>query len=311
MPQQESSLRYLTRKALRHWRWAQSEGVHRLIEEDQLDPSVRLANAVRKWRWRRVHGVAPGVAVPVYVVGVQRSGTNMLVRGLETAPEFEVHNENDRKVFDRFRLRSDATVAAVVTTSRHRYVLFKPLCDSHRVDQLLDLDTPAPGLAIWSYRVVDGRVRSAVKKFGDANLRALTAIAAGRGGDRWEAQRLSEENLELIRSFDYATMTPESAAALFWYVRNSLYFELGLDERDTVMLCSYDALVTDPEKAMRPLCSFLGLPWDPRLVAHVSPRSSTGRPPLSLDPRIRARCDALQARLDAAATRKARAALKV
>ena len=44
---------------------------------------------------------------PVYLVGLQRSGTNMLARGLDIAPEFEVHNENDRAVFDHYLLRDD------------------------------------------------------------------------------------------------------------------------------------------------------------------------------------------------------------
>ena len=58
---------------------------------------VRVASAKR--RWRRAHPQAAGRATPVYLVGLQRSGTNMLARGLDTAPEFEVHNENDRAAF--------------------------------------------------------------------------------------------------------------------------------------------------------------------------------------------------------------------
>ena len=32
--QSESSLRYLGRKTLHHWRWARSEGLGRLVQED-------------------------------------------------------------------------------------------------------------------------------------------------------------------------------------------------------------------------------------------------------------------------------------
>jgi len=41
--------------------------------------------------------------------------------------------------------------------------------------------------------------------------------------------------------------------------------------------------------------------WRPELVAHVAARSGSRRPPLDLDPRIRARCDELRARLDESA----------
>src|SRR5438067_1208479 len=199
--------------------------------------------------------------MPVWLVGVQRSGTNMVVRGLEESPEVEVHNENDGAAFEHFRLRPEADVRRIILASRHRYVLFKPLCDSHRVDELLALDTPTAGRAIWAYRGVDGRVRSALAKFGDTNLRVLTEIAAGRGGDMWQAQRLSDESMALIRSFDWASMSSASAAALFWYVRNRLFFDLRLDSRSDVLLSSYDALVADPERETRALAAFIGLPW--------------------------------------------------
>lgn len=287
----------LAKKAARHWRWARQDGVSALIEEDDLRPLSRASRAWRKWRWRRAHGVEAGTAMPVWLVCVQRSGTNMVVRGLEESPEVEVHNENDGAAFDHFRLRPDDVVRQIVMNSRHRYVLFKPLCDSHRVDELLSLDTPTAGRAIWAYRGVDARVRSAVAKFGDTNLRVLTEIAAGRGGEMWQAQRLSEQSLDVIRSFDWRAMSPTSAAALFWYVRNNLFFELGLDRRGDVLLSSYDALVADPEGRTRALASFLDLAWHPGLAAHIERRDARRADRLDLDPRVRKLCDGLEERL--------------
>ncbi|MCU1451669.1 MAG: hypothetical protein JWP02_3839 [Acidimicrobiales bacterium] len=298
MIEDQSGIRHLATKAARHVRWARSDGLARLAEEDDLRPVVRASRAFQKWRWRRTHAVEIGTAAPVWLVGVQRSGTNMVVRGLEASPEVEVHNENDGKAFERFRLRPDPAVRDLVLRSRHRYVLFKPLCDSHRIDDLLALDTPTPGRAIWAYRGVDGRVRSALAKFGDTNLRVLTDIAAGRGLDRWQAQRLSGESLELIRSFDWSAMSPASGAAFFWYVRNILFFELGLDRRADVLLAGYDALVADPAAGTRALASFLGLAWHPGLAAHIERRDAPTPPPLDLDARVRQRCQELQERLD-------------
>ena len=291
----------LTRKAVRHLRWARQDGLSHLVEEDDLRPVHRATRSWRKWRWRRTHEVAAGTAMPVWLVGVQRSGTNMVVRGLEESPEVDVHNENDGAAFERFMLKPDPVVHRIILASRHRYVLFKPLCDSHRVGDLLALETPTAGRAIWAYRGVDGRVRSALAKFGDTNLRVLTEIAAGRGADLWQAQRLSEESLALIASFDWTATTPASAAALFWYVRNSLYFDLGLDRRDDVLLSSYEALVATPELATRALATFLGLDWEPALAAHIEQRDGSRPSRVDLDPRVRRLCQDLEARLDAAA----------
>ncbi len=294
-------LRWRWTRVRRHLRWAREQGVRRLVEEDGLDPVERLSLAVRKARWRRTHDHRPN-AVPVFLLGAQRSGTNMVVRGLERSPEFEVHNENDPAAFVRFRLRPLPEIRALVERSRHAYVLFKPLCDSHRAVELLEeLGTPSPGKVLWVYRGFEARVRSSLAKFGDANLRALRRIAAGHGEGMWQAGGLGEEHLALIRELDPGRMTPASASALFWYLRNSLFFDLGLDRREDVLLVSYDAMVADPERAMRRVTGFLGMPYVPELVAHVERRASPGRASLEIDPRIRARCEELLARLDGAA----------
>lgn len=294
-------MRYAGVRLRRHVYWARTQGVRALVEEDRLNPADRARTAYARWRWRGRHGVPCGSATPVYVVGVQRSGTNMLVRGFEAVPEFEVHNENDRRVFHRYRLRPDQKVIDTVNDSRHRFVLFKPLCDSHRIDHLLALPGVPRGYAIWAYRNVDDRARSAVAKFGDASLEALRWIAAGHGEDIWQGRRLSTQTLEHLRRFDYDAVTQETAAALLWYARNSLYFDLALDRRpEDVFLCCYDALVGDPEGLTRRICDFLGLPWRPALSAHIRPRTPPRRP-LVIDPDARALCDDMMARLDAAA----------
>ncbi len=282
----ESRPRYVLRKVVRHAYWARTEGLGRLVEEDRLDPRERARTAVRKAAWRARHGVPAGTSVPVYVVGLQRSGTNMILRGLDEAPEVEVRNENDRVVFDRYRLRSDQVLAATVAASRHQVVLVKPLCDSHRVDELLALPGVRPGRALWVYRDVEARARSEVSKFGAANLRALRDIAAGRGESIWQGQRLGPEAVELVRTFDLDAMSPHTAAALFWVVRNSLYFELGLDRRDDVRLVSYDAFVADPPREMRALCEAIGFPFRPELCAHVVRRGTHGEGSLSIDSRV-------------------------
>ena len=299
--QAQAWLPYYAGKVRRHVRWARTEGIGRLVEEDRLDPRERVGTAVRKARWRRAHGVPPGTARPVYVVGLQRSGTNMLMRGVDQAPEVEVRNENDRRVFNRFRLRSDEQLVSAVRSSRHALVLVKPLCESHRVDELLDLPQLPGGRALWVYREPLGRARSEVSKFGHSNLLALRAIADGRGGQTWQGQRLGQAAIDLVSSFDLEAMTPETAAVLFWVVRNELYFELRLDARPDVVLVNYDAFVADPEGQMRRLCGFIHLPYRPALCAHVVPRDSHGGRPLPLDARAVSLAQQLQSRLDRAA----------
>ena len=269
----------------------------RLVEEDQLNPVTRVRTAVARARWRSAHGVQPGDALPVYVVGLQRSGTNMLLRGLDAAPEVEVRGENDRTVFERFRLRSTDALVRTVAASRHRIVLVKPLCDSQRVDELLALPGMRPGRAVWLWRDAHDRARSEVSKFATSNLDAVRAIASGTDDGMWQSDRLTDEARALVRSFDTTSMTPDTAAVLFWCVRNTMFFDLGLDARDDVLLMNYDDLVRDPAAVMRRLCAFLDFPFRPELYAHIDARSSHGRRPLSIDPAVDALADEVTARL--------------
>lgn len=96
-------------------------------------------------------------------------------------------------------------------------------------------------------------------------------------------------------------MTPETAAVLFWVVRNGLYFDLGLDRRSDVLPFGYDAFVADPAAQMRRLCDFIGLPYRPSLHDHVVPRTTHGSRPLPVDERVAELAASMLARLGNAA----------
>jgi hypothetical protein len=235
----------------------------------------------------------------VLIVGAQRSGTTMLVEAFGRLPGVETHGESDPWAFDSFRIRSPDVLRGILDASHNRAAVFKPLCDSHRtawlLEQLGPMYTPR---AVWVYRSADDRIRSSVARFGDSNLRALRRIVEEGDLTGWQAGGLSGDRLALVRSFDYGRLDAESAAGLFWYVRNSLYFDLGLDCRADVTLSSYDAFVDDPESSMHVLCGFLDLPYDDGSVIGI--RSSPPRPHLVLDDRVRVLCDEMTERLDRA-----------
>ena len=285
-------------KLRQNWRWGKTRPWRDLIEEHDLNPLVRGQRALRKTWWYLARRGRQASATPVFLVGAQRSGTNMLAHGLAEVPEFQVYNEGSTKAFHDFRLAPLETIETLIGRSRAEFVLFKPLCDSHRTAELLDRFEPK-ARAIWAYRNVDDRVRSAIKKFGDSNLRVLRAYAAGQAKDAWQVQGLSPENADFVRSFDFSRLSAESGAALFWYIRNSLYFELALDRRPDTILISYDQLLAEPRQVASALCAFLGLGYRQEVIAQIDPRRPARKEPLPLDQRIRQRCEALQERLDA------------
>jgi hypothetical protein len=284
-----------------NWRWSKAHSWAHLIEEHDLDPLVRGRRAVRKTWWRLALRGRKAPPAPLFLVGVQRSGTNLLAHGLDELPEFHVYNEGNAKAFENYRIRALPIIEKLVAKGGAKFVLFKPLCDSHRTPELLEhFGTRAR--AIWAYRDVDGRVRSAIAKFGESNLRVLRAFAAGeeqRPWNTWQIAGLSADSAAFVRSFDLDTLTAESGAALFWYVRNALYFELGLHRRTDTILVNYDELLAEPERVAVGVCRFLEIPYRRAMIASIDPRRPSRRPPLPIDPRLRERCAALKERLDA------------
>jgi len=296
-PEREKAVAYQLRRVRRHVRWGRTEGWGRLVEEDRLDPRERLGTAWAKWRWRRRQGLAPGSARPVYVVGLQRSGTNMLTRALDRSPQVEVRGENDRTLFDRFRLRDHEVLVRTVRRSRHRVVLVKPLCDSQHVDTLLDLPQLPGGRALWAFRDPDARARSEVARFGGAGLRALRAIAADGAPGWWQGERLPAASVETVRALDPARLSPYEGALALWAVRNGLWFDLGLDARPDCRLVDYDAVVADPHGQGEQICAFLDLRAEGGLFGHVERRSTHGPETVAVAPAVRRLVDRTWERL--------------
>jgi hypothetical protein len=282
-------------RAQTHLRKMRRQGVRRVAVDDVRRATVR----VEKLRWR-LRNHPQGNATPVFIVGLQRSGTKMLIFALNQSPEVRIYNESKRSpAFRNFELREDEVIRSLVEKTPQQCVVFKALCDSHRIAELLDdLGTARPGRAIWIYRSPEARARSAVAQFHDNNLRVLETLASGGGAGTWQSAGLTPRLREVIGEFDYSRMNAESAAALWWYVRNSLFFELGLNERDDILLTSYDRFLAEPELLMRSLCSFTGLTYEPRMIAGIAPRPAPSSSVLDIDPSIRALCSELEQRLD-------------
>ena len=227
-----------SQKVVPFLRRVRTQGLAQVARDHHIDPRTRIPLEYQRLRWRMRHGVA-GQAVPVYVVGLQRSGTNMLVRAFQNSVETQVFNENDRRAFHVYSLRDMEVVRRLVVASPRRVVVFKPLKDSDRiVDILEDPAMPGQARAIWAYRSFEGRVRSSLGQFDDNNLTVLRAAADGSSGELWQTRFMGPRLLELVRSLDVGSMNPESAAGLMWYLRNTLFFELALDHRDDVAVVS-------------------------------------------------------------------------
>ncbi|HND31429.1 MAG TPA: glycosyltransferase, partial [Myxococcota bacterium] len=240
-----------------------------------------------------------------FVFGCQRSGTKMLMRILDNSPATRIYHENNVLAFDDFQLRSDAILRTLTRSSPAPSQIFKPICDSHKADRLLERFPDANGL--WIYRHYDDVANSARQKWGAHQRDVVAAVATGDLAPwGWRTEGISAEVTAEIRRVYRPDLLEDEGALLFWYLRNSFFFALGLDQHPRMLLVKYEELVRDPEHSFPPVFAHVGAPYDPSFLERVHAGSVGRKAPPRASAEIRALCEGLQQRLDAAVRRPPR-----
>jgi hypothetical protein len=177
-------------------------------------------------------------------------------------------------------------------------VVLKPLVESQRAHELLEA---LPGSKVlWLYRHYQDVASSNLKAFGmDNGINDIRPIAAG-DETNWRSQNAGEETKALVRRFFADDMNPYDAAALFWYARNQLFFDQGLDQDPRrAMLCRYEDLAVDPAKMMKRVYAFIGTPYPgDEIVQDVHPQSVGKGKKINLSPEVERLCDGLLERME-------------
>lgn len=247
-------------------------------------------------RWRALD--RPKVLL---IVGCQRSGTTLMARLFDADRDCRVFNEFSVLSAvgkDGIRLNPLPDVAAVLSRVPAPLVVMKPLVETQRVRTLLNY-FPA-SKALFMYRRYTDVASSDLRKFGARNaIDNLRPIASGNMHD-WRSAGATTGVREQIKKFFSESMSPNDAAALFWYARNQLYFDLELAKHSEAMLCRYEHLAAEPAAVMRRIYEFAGATCpDLSHTRQVHSGSVTKGKNLELLPEVRALCEQLQARLDA------------
>lgn len=98
-------------------------------------------------------------------------------------------------------------------------------------------------------------------------------------------------------------MNPYDAAALFWYLRNRFFFDLGLDRHPAVMPLRYEDLLRDPSGTIAGVYRFAGMDCPRGGAALVRGESSGEGNGVELSADIEQLCSELLERLDRACVR--------
>jgi hypothetical protein len=290
-----------------------------------LSTPVPLGERLSRRAWALTKATRRGIQAPLgstetralIVLGCQRSGTTMMVETLEkdwrikTFHEYSALNltaESRRpwsiRSASRFDIRLGPLdrVAATLSRSRFPLVVLKPLVESQHAGALVEgLDR---SVGLWMFRNYRDVARSNVKLFGTDIHRVNLEPIVRRDPSNWRSERVPADVYDLVSRHYSPDMNPYDGGALFWFARNRLYFELGLDSLDRVALLRYEDLAAEPERWMRVVYGFAGVEFPgPELVADVHPRSVGLGSDLQLTPEIQAACERLWEQLSLATAR--------
>lgn len=255
----------------------------------------------QKRAWRLLHPFprdAPKAVV--LVAGCQRSGTTLMLEIFDAdrrSVTFPERSALSTSAEDRLRLKPLPEVKKSLERIPAALLVLKPLVESQNLPLLLQ------GLdhchAIWMYRRPEAVAASDLSYFGmgsgERNLRLLLTNEP----PNWRGELVPETTRSVLSRYYRPGTNPYDAAALFWWARTSLFFDLRLHERPDVRLCSYERLVAEPERKARELYDFIGLSYPDRDITKGVHRQSAGRGgEVVLSPDVRQLCEELWQHLD-------------
>jgi hypothetical protein len=206
------------------------------------------------------------------------------------------YSEGSAPFFSGVLLRPLESVERLLHRNPFPVVALKPICETHRIGELLDRFPESR--AIWIFRHYQDAVISASTKWrsGKEAVRRLASGELERAG--WRAGGLSAEKLATVRQLYRDDLSLHAANAIMWYLRNDLYFDLGIDQRADVLLVRYEDIVADPVTSLGRIFAFagLGLPADATKVVRSSP-SNSKRPFPSIPGEIQLLCESVELKL--------------
>ncbi|MFN8454771.1 MAG: sulfotransferase domain-containing protein [Anaerolineae bacterium] len=254
----------------------------------------------RKWSQLRQTLHPTTAKLPVFIVGCNRSGTNMVCAAIGKSPHGWAYQESEFSLaFSAYYLRADWIIEELIRRTPAPIVGFGSILDSQFTDDLLSRFAGAK--ALWVYRRYEDMANSAARMTWGSHLKDLVRWVAHGELDRLGARgrRISADTVRLFSQLYHPDLSLEDSACLYWYMRNQLYFDLNLHLDARVLLVQYEDTALNPEKAFRRVFGFLGFPYDPAIITDVFASSVGKHPCPGINPAIQGVCDALKARLNA------------
>ena len=233
--------------------------------------ATRLRKFARRYTLNALHGGTPQTRV-VFIVGAQRSGTRVPLAALEGAADVVTYREGARPFFQGVRLAPEKRLEGLFDACLFPVLVLKPLCESHRAQQLLARF--AHSRVVWIFRGYQDTIASASLKW-SSGVEAVERIVHGRlQSDDWRGGGLSPELLEDVRRLYQPGLTLHHANAILWYLRSRVLLDLDLFPSPNVLVVKYEDLTSDPTGHFPRVFDFIGQGLKPAYLAPIRRNSS-------------------------------------
>ncbi len=232
----------------------------------------------------------------IFVAGMQRSGTNLLMRVLDASNVTRVYHETDPRAFENYEMRDLAVIKQLAARCPAPVFVIKALCELDRIKLLMD--TFAPAKTVWVVRDWRDSTSSAIRSFGNF-VPQWHRLAHGDAGD-WRGRGMSPATRELLAALYHPDASEAEGAAIMWFYRNVLFFEQQLAADPRVRVLFYEELVQSTHREVEAAYEFLGISaFNAAIAGPIYARSVKHRTPSDISPAVVALCDDLLARFRA------------
>lgn len=206
-------------------------------------------------------------AMPCFLWGAARSGTNLINRILAQSNEFTCYNEDDSRAFHRFLLRNNAVLNSLILESTTRSVFFKSFADTPRGPDVMGFFPTAR--ALYAIRNPLDTIASFVEAFGETSRiwhGWFLQAAAGEDSlllrlgccDRVLYNEIRESaDLACRRLRTHGSSLPNIAACYFLW-QHSFYARLSSECGQRVLVVDYGRLTMSPVDSFGRIADFFG-----------------------------------------------------
>jgi hypothetical protein len=204
---------------------------------------------------------------PLFLLGMQRSGTNFALDVVSTIAGTKIFNEDNDAAFSRFFLRPDPVINKLVTSNDGSVCLFKAVSDSLR---FYALKTAFPNAGfIYIFRRPQEVIDSFAQEF-SGHLNTLNHILSNDffnnhlldiTGISYDLPRINQLLSEYQGRFS-ASGDHSDKIGLYWIVFHLFLIDAGVLSDKDCFLVSYDEACANPAAFRKNVCTRFGLKSD-------------------------------------------------